>query len=102
MDLSGDGHQMMVSLDAPIRGYNERTDVPGWDTFNAFRNFPDLETRDPNLKFVDIDGDGLADILVSEDEVFAWYRSCGRDGFGARQYARKPFDEGAGTGSDLR
>ena len=96
MDLSGDGHQMMVSLDAPIRGYNERTDVPGWDSFNPFQHFPELETRNPNLKFVDIDGDGLADILVSEDEVFAWYRSWGRDGFGARQYARKPFDEELG------
>lgn len=96
MDLSGDGCQMMVNLEAPNRGYNERTDVPGWDNFKSFQNFPDLDTRDPNLKFVDIDGDGLADILVSEDEVFAWYRSWGRDGFGARQYARKPFDEELG------
>lgn len=96
MDLSGDGHQMMVILDPPVRGYSERTDDPGWDSFCSFQSFPDLETRDPNLKFVDIDGDGLADILVSEDEVFAWYPSWGREGFGARQYARKPFDEEQG------
>lgn len=95
-DLVGDGHQDMISLEGPVRGYYERTDVPGWQSFTPFQSFPDLETRDPNLKFVDVDGDGLADILVSEDEVFSWFRSCGGDGFGPRQYARKPFDEEQG------
>lgn len=96
MDLVGDGHQDLVSLESPVRGYYERTDAPGWTSFTPFQNFPDLETRDPNLKFVDVDGDGLADILVSEDEVFSWYRSRGGYGFGPRRYARKPFDEEQG------
>jgi RHS repeat-associated protein len=86
----------MVSLDRPLRGYYERTDQPGWENFKTFGSFPNVDTRDPNLKFVDVDGDGLSDILVSEDEVMSWYPSLAQDGFGQRQYARKPFDEEQG------
>ena len=100
MDLSSEGHQNMVSLEGPVRGYYERVDLVGsgnsWDEFQPFQFFPNLDTRDPNLKFIDIDGDGLTDLLVSEDEVFAWYRSYGQQGFGTRQYARKPYDEECG------
>jgi len=96
MDLAGDGHQDMVDLEGPVRGYYERTDPPGWESFRAFESFPDLDTRDPNLRFVDIDGDGLADILVSEDEVMSWYPSWGQSGFGPRRYARKPIEEEQG------
>jgi RHS repeat-associated protein len=101
MDLASEGHQNMVSLENPVRGYYERGDaVDGsnfWNCFHPFRRFPNLDTSDPNLKFVDIDGDGLTDMLVSEDDVFAWYRSCGQEGFDIRRYSRKPFDEERGA-----
>jgi RHS repeat-associated protein len=96
MDLAADGHRDMVYLEGPVRGYYERTDPPGWESFQAFESFPDLDTRDPNLRIVDIDGDGLTDILVSEDEVMSWYPSWGQSGFGPRQYARKPVEEEQG------
>jgi hypothetical protein len=100
MDLGGDGRMDRVELDRPVRGFYERQPVDGqkniWNEFQAFDFFPNLQTFDPNLKFLDIDGDGLTDILVSEDEVFGWYRSFGKAGFGPREYARKPFDEETG------
>ena len=96
MDLAADGHLDMVSLEGPLRGYYERTDLPGWESLRAFESFPNLNTGNPNLKFIDIDGDGLADILVSEDEVMSWYPSLGQGGFGLRRYARKPIDEEQG------
>ncbi len=96
MDLAANGNQDMVSLEGPLHGYYERADGPGWGTFTPFESFPNIETRDPNLKFIDIDGDGLADILISEDGVMSWYPSLGHDGFGSKQYARKPTDEERG------
>jgi hypothetical protein len=96
MDLVGDGHQDMVNLEGPLRGYYERSDQPAWESFSAFESFPNVDSRDPNLKFIDIDGDGLADILVSEDDAMSWYPSFGYGGFGSRQYARKPIDEERG------
>jgi hypothetical protein len=93
MDLNADGHQDMGSLEGPLRGYYERSELSSWESFRAFESFPNLDPRDPNLKFVDIDGDGLADLLFSEDEVMSWYSSLGKGGFGLRQYSRKPIDE---------
>ena len=96
MDLAASGHQDMVNLQGPVCGYYERANRSIWESFRPFLNFPSLDSGDPNLKFLDIDGDGLTDMLVSEDEVMAWYPSLGRDGFGPRQYVRKPFDEEQG------
>jgi RHS repeat-associated protein len=96
MSLAADGHQDLVHFEAQRRGYYERTGPGDWEDFSPFPSFPNLDTRDPNLKFLDVDGDGLADILVSEDEVMAWHQSQGRAGFGERQYARKPYDEEQG------
>ena len=96
MDLASGGRQDLVQLEGTVRGYYEREAPLSWSGFAAFQSFPNLDTRDPNLKFADIDGDGLTDILVSEDEVMAWYPSLGTLGFGDRRYARKPYDEERG------
>jgi hypothetical protein len=37
--------------------------------------------NDPNLRFIDVTGDGKADILISQDDVFVWYESVGERGF---------------------
>ena len=39
--------------------------------------------RDPNLRFVDLTGDGIADVLITEDDAFTWHRRCSEEGFGA-------------------
>ena len=40
------------------------------------------DTRDPNLRFVDLTGDGHADVLISETQVFIWHLSLAEAGFG--------------------
>ncbi len=42
---------------------------------------PSISFDDANVKFVDLTGDGHADILISEDNVFVWYPSLGETGF---------------------
>ena len=97
MDLTADGHQDMVQMEGAVRGFYRHADDETWEGFRAFNQFPgSVDTRDQNVKFIDIDGDGLADILMSEDEVLSWHRSLGEHGFGEREYARKPFDEEMG------
>lgn len=96
IDLQGDGHQDMVELQGTSPGYYRHGDMDGWEGFRTFDRFPNIDTGDPNVKFIDVDGDGLTDILVSEDDVLSWHRSLGKHGFGDREYARKPFDEEKG------
>ena len=40
--------------------------------------------NDPNLRFIDLTGDGNADILISEDHAFIWYPSLSEKGFGEK------------------
>ncbi len=96
MDLSGGGQPDAVTFEAPTPGFYERSDDAGWESFRPFHSFPNLDTHDPNVKFLDLDGDGHADILISEDDVFHWYPSLAENGFGTSQSVRKSFDEEAG------
>jgi RHS repeat-associated protein len=96
LDLAGDGQLDVVEFDGPATGFFERTHDEGWETFTLFKSLPNVEWKDPNLKFVDLTGDGHADILITENEVFTWYPSLAEEGFGPAEKTRQPFDEEAG------
>jgi RHS repeat-associated protein len=96
LDLAGDGHVDVVELDGPTPGFYERTRNEGWKPFAPFASLPNLVWKDPNLRFVDLTGDGLADILITEDDVFTWYPSLGEEGFAAAERVPKAPDEEKG------
>ncbi|MGH8586200.1 MAG: toxin TcdB middle/N-terminal domain-containing protein, partial [Gammaproteobacteria bacterium] len=96
MGLAGDGQPDVVEMEGPVKGFYERTDEADWETFRPFTSWPNVNTRDPNLRFVDLDGDGHGDILITEQEVLTWYPSLAEAGFGAAEQVRKPFDEEKG------
>jgi hypothetical protein len=83
LDLAGDGQIDLVSFSGPTPGFYERTQAEGWENFKTFPQLPNIAWDDPNLRFVDLDGDGHADVLITEGDVFTWYPSLGEDGFGA-------------------
>ena len=85
LDLSGDGQIDLVQLDSPTPGFYERTNDQDWSTFVAFESVPNLDWDDPNLKFVDLTGDGHADILISEEDVFVWHASLAEKGFASAE-----------------
>ena len=96
MDLAGKGQLDLVMLDGPTPGFYEQAGENGWDTFRAFTSRLNRETHDPNLRFVDLDGDGFADVLITEDEALTWHSSLGEDGFGPAQRVAKAQDEEVG------
>jgi len=67
-----------------------------WESFQAFSLWPNLDTRDPKLKFIDLTGDGHADILISEDQAFVWHASLAEAGFTQAQRVMQVFDEEKG------
>jgi hypothetical protein len=59
-------------------------------------SLPHLAWSDPHLKFVDLTGDGSADILMAEEDIFWWYPSLAEEGFGAAARVQQHRDEEKG------
>ena len=96
LDLACDGQLDVVDFDGPTPGFFERTLDEAWDTHRPFTSLPNIAWRDPNLKFIDLTGDGHADILITEDQAFSWYPSLAEAGFGPAENVRQPIDEEQG------
>ncbi|MGE3663005.1 MAG: SpvB/TcaC N-terminal domain-containing protein [Pseudonocardia sp.] len=93
LDLAGDGSLDLVELDGPTPGVTERTTVGGWSGLRPFRSRPVIDWDGPDVRFVDLDGNGLADVLRGGDQELLWHRALGEDGFGAANRVRLPHDE---------
>ena len=96
LDLAGDGQLDLVSFEVGSSGFFERSDDRGWVTFRPFRSLPNLDWRNPNLRFLDLTGDGRADLLISEEDAFSWHTSLGEEGFGPAQRVPQALDEEEG------
>jgi hypothetical protein len=82
LDLADDGQLDLIALNGPVSGFYERTLEQGWGNFRFFAKMPNIPWDDPNVRFVDLTGDGHADVLITEHEVLTWYPSLAEEGFG--------------------
>jgi RHS repeat-associated protein len=95
MDLDGSGRTHLVQYAGTGAGYYARAaggavaEPMAWEGFRVFPSMPRVDWSDPNLRFVDVDGDGRADVLLAGDHLFTWFPSRGADGFGAPETASK-------------
>jgi RHS repeat-associated protein len=96
MDLAGDGQPDIVLLDGALAGFHEHDAAEGWGPFRPFVSRPNRDLADPQLRFIDLDGDGRADLLISEDEAFVWHASLAEQGFAPARRVRQALDEERG------
>lgn len=81
MDLAGDGKVYWVQFSNELAGYYERTAEGEWKPFTPFPSQPQIDWNDPNLRFIDLSGDGQADLLITRDDLFLCSYSLATEGF---------------------
>lgn len=96
IDLEGDGQAELVVLDGPAAGFHEHDGREGWRPYRPFASRLSRDLHDANLRFVDLDGDGRADVLVTEDDALVWHACMGRQGFGPAARVARALDEETG------
>jgi RHS repeat-associated protein len=96
IDLDSDGRLELATLEQGTGGYFDRTDDLGWTPFRPFRTFPLVDFNSPNVRLTDLSGDGLADILITDDQAITWHPSLGDGGFGEAVRVRVPWNEEGG------
>jgi RHS repeat-associated protein len=95
-DIEGNGSLEVVLNSRPTPGYYSRKPDQTWDDFQAFQSVPNINWQDPNLRVVDLTGDGQGDVLITEDTVFVWYASAGKKGYTSANVLHKLNDEEQG------
>jgi len=95
-DVEADGRKFIVSTDKALNGYYEQTDEGDWYPFKPFENSVNIDLQNDNIKFLDLNGDGIPELVLSEECVFTWYASKGTEGFEEAMHSAKPFDEELG------
>lgn len=96
LDLAGDGtlDVLEVSHEPPL--VYARDDEESWRPPRALPRPPAYFPSDPNIRLIDLDGDGRAELLLTEDDSFVWQESLGDDGFGAVHRVAMLLDEKQG------
>jgi len=96
LDLDGDGGKQLVNYSAEPKGFFELTDEEEWTPYKPFRELPNINIGGGHARMLDLNGDGKAEVLLTEDNAFTWYESEGRKGFAPSRKTIKPTDEDEG------
>lgn len=95
-DLDADGGKQLVSFDIEPKGFFELDDDNEWHSLQSFETLPNIDFSDANTRMLDLNGDGKPEVVISEDSVFTWYASEGRNGYAAARKTPKSIDEEKG------
>jgi RHS repeat-associated protein len=80
-DMEGNGTADLVMLNRPLSGYYPHKPGGGFDMPVLWRQSPSIPLSDPDSALVDLDGDGIVDLLVTRDNYFSIYLRSEENGW---------------------
>jgi RHS repeat-associated protein len=95
-DIEANGQKQVVVNSPGVQGYFELTYDNDWEPFQSFEEMANIDLRDPNVRLIDLNGDGQPELVVTEENVFVWYAANGKKGYKAAEFATKSLDEEKG------
>jgi len=91
-DMGGDGQADLLVHSGPLPGFFETTHNGTWQTFKPYEVFPSFNLNDPNVRLIDLTGDGLSDALMTQGDYFLWFECLGEKGFAQPQSIARQYD----------
>ena len=91
-DMGGDGQADLLVHSGSLQGFFETTPDGTWQTFKPYDVFPSFSLGDPNVRLVDLTGDGLSDALMTQEDYFLWFECLGEKGFAPPQHIPRKHD----------
>lgn len=96
-DLEGNGEKQLVVNMPGVQGYFELNDEGEWQPFKSFLKTLNLDLHDPNVRMLDVNGDGKPEIVLSDLGAFWFWENQGKIGYDAPELATKPYNEELGA-----
>lgn len=80
-DMTGNGVADLLVHTGPLAGFFGTTLEGAWHTFTPYETSPGFAPQDPDVRMLDLTGDGRSDALMTRDEEFLWFACRGEQGF---------------------
>jgi RHS repeat-associated protein len=96
-DLNANGEKQLVVNSGGVQGYFELSDDGEWQPFKAFLKNLNLDLKNPNVRMLDVNGDGKPEVVLSDEGAFWFWENEGKIGYDAPELAAKPYDEERGA-----
>lgn len=91
--------QLYLSQSGVNGGWSKRNEEGEWLPFRNFSENPVIDFSDPDIRYLDLNGDGKPEIVLLRDQVLRWHPNLGEKGYGSEKRSFTTIDENTGIGS---